>query len=77
LTLTIVLLILVVAATVVCAASSYWLVERPILRFKDGFGPLRPGWRSHSVGPPSPRVATANGRGGAHQDHSAVEEGVA
>jgi peptidoglycan/LPS O-acetylase OafA/YrhL len=34
---TIALFLVVVAVTVICAAGSYYLMERPILRFKEGF----------------------------------------
>jgi peptidoglycan/LPS O-acetylase OafA/YrhL len=38
----VVMLVLVLACSLACAAASYYLVERPILRYKDGFRRRRP-----------------------------------
>jgi peptidoglycan/LPS O-acetylase OafA/YrhL len=38
----VVMLVLVLAVSLACASASYYLVERPILRYKDGFRRRRP-----------------------------------
>ena len=49
------LLVMAFAATVACAAASYYLVERPALRFKDPRGPAR----GRSPSPEGPAPASA------------------
>ena len=47
---TVLLILLVAGVTVACAATSYYLVERPILRLKNGFRRTPPGQHELGVG---------------------------
>ena len=41
--------VLVIVASAACAAASYYLVERPLLRFKEPTGGARTRTRAHAV----------------------------
>jgi peptidoglycan/LPS O-acetylase OafA/YrhL len=55
-----VMLTLVLAVSLACASASYYLVERPILRYKDGFRRRRPD--SAPEPPPAPAERQPAGR---------------